>query len=215
MGAKRVLREFYLNLRKTYKSSDCTPITTRQLESLIRLSEARAKLELRELVTEEDALDVVDIMKESMLEVMGNDEGFVDFRRATGMSQPKKAREFMKVLHQKAQQKQSAVFSSIELENLAHQMQLRVDNFHEFLEMLNDQNFLLVSTSQSGVYVNNNAPATAQRGQPIPSSIECILSMRLDQEVTLFGAAFIIASSSIFGLCKLILENEKRHSSSK
>ena len=40
----------------------------RQLESLIRLTEARAKLELREEATEGDALDVVDIMRASMVD---------------------------------------------------------------------------------------------------------------------------------------------------
>jgi DNA replicative helicase MCM subunit Mcm2 (Cdc46/Mcm family) len=35
---------------------DSTPLTTRLLESMIRLSEARAKVELRDVVTEQDAL---------------------------------------------------------------------------------------------------------------------------------------------------------------
>lgn len=42
---------------------DSTPITTRQLESLIRLTESRARLELREVATKEDAEDVIEIMK--------------------------------------------------------------------------------------------------------------------------------------------------------
>ncbi|WP_416347053.1 hypothetical protein, partial [Enterobacter asburiae] len=41
--AAAVLQEFYLSLRKQHKTVDSTPITTRQLESLIRLAEARAK----------------------------------------------------------------------------------------------------------------------------------------------------------------------------
>ena len=50
-------------LNHRFHTSDCTPITMRQLESLIRLTEARAKLELREEATEGDALDVVNIMR--------------------------------------------------------------------------------------------------------------------------------------------------------
>lgn len=42
---------------------DSTPITTRQLESLIRLTESRARLELREVATKEDAEEVIEIMK--------------------------------------------------------------------------------------------------------------------------------------------------------
>lgn len=40
------------------------PITLRQLESLIRLAQARARAELRDWVTEDDALDVVEMMQE-------------------------------------------------------------------------------------------------------------------------------------------------------
>lgn len=57
------LQTFYLELRKQHQGTDSTPITTRQLESLIRLTEARAKLELREKCTAEDAEDVVELMK--------------------------------------------------------------------------------------------------------------------------------------------------------
>lgn len=56
-------QNFYLELRKRHQTRDSTPITTRQLESLIRLTEARARLELREEATAKDAEEVVEIMK--------------------------------------------------------------------------------------------------------------------------------------------------------
>lgn len=49
------LQKFYLDLRKQSDSADGTPITARQLESLVRLAEARARVDLREEVTLEDA----------------------------------------------------------------------------------------------------------------------------------------------------------------
>jgi DNA replicative helicase MCM subunit Mcm2 (Cdc46/Mcm family) len=58
-----VYQDFYITLRKQHQGLDSTPITTRQLESLIRLTEARARLELRETATKEDAEDVIEIMK--------------------------------------------------------------------------------------------------------------------------------------------------------
>lgn len=51
--AAQVLQEFYLELRRQHHNKDSTPITTRQLESLIRLTEARARCELREEATKE------------------------------------------------------------------------------------------------------------------------------------------------------------------
>jgi DNA helicase MCM8 len=84
-----VLKEFYLELRKKHQSIDSTPITTRQLESLIRLAEARAKMELRETVTEADAQDVVELLKHSLFDTYEDEVGNLDFSRSqngTGMS---------------------------------------------------------------------------------------------------------------------------------
>lgn len=80
---------FYLELRKQHQTQDSTPITTRQLESLIRLTEARARLELREEATKEDANDVIEIMKYSMVDTYSDQYGGLDFRRSqhgSGMS---------------------------------------------------------------------------------------------------------------------------------
>ena len=45
---------YYLTIRDNHKESQNVCVTIRQLESIVRLSEARAKLELREDVTESD-----------------------------------------------------------------------------------------------------------------------------------------------------------------
>ncbi len=49
------MRDFYISLRENSDSDSTIPVTTRQLESLIRLAQARAKIELRSTVTKEDA----------------------------------------------------------------------------------------------------------------------------------------------------------------
>ena len=46
----QVLKAFYLDLRKKALASEGgVPITTRQLESLVRLAEARARADLRQV----------------------------------------------------------------------------------------------------------------------------------------------------------------------
>ncbi|KAF9980885.1 DNA replication licensing factor mcm8 [Mortierella antarctica] len=60
--AAATLQDFYLLLRARHRSPDGTPVTTRQLESLIRMSEAKARMELREVVTKRDAMDVIEII---------------------------------------------------------------------------------------------------------------------------------------------------------
>ncbi|CAN0881363.1 Probable DNA helicase MCM8, partial [Linum grandiflorum] len=52
--AADILQKFYLQLRGS-TSADGIPITARQLESLVRLAEARARVELREEITSQDA----------------------------------------------------------------------------------------------------------------------------------------------------------------
>jgi replicative DNA helicase Mcm len=68
-GALKILEDFYLQMRSVYEKTSTVTITARQLESLIRLAEARARAALRDKVTEEDAGAVVLLMKRSLQEV--------------------------------------------------------------------------------------------------------------------------------------------------
>lgn len=51
-----IIQKFYLKLRDHNTSADSTPITARQLESLVRLAQARARVDLREEITVQDAM---------------------------------------------------------------------------------------------------------------------------------------------------------------
>ena len=69
--AMEKIKEFYVDMRAM--SQDGTiAVTPRQLESLIRLASARARILLRDIVLEEDALRVISLMKR-MLETAGVD----------------------------------------------------------------------------------------------------------------------------------------------
>ncbi|KAJ1944503.1 DNA replication licensing factor mcm8 [Linderina pennispora] len=87
--AKAKLQSFYLELRANHRAVDSTPITTRQLEALVRLAEARARAELRETVTASDAENVVEIMRCSLFQTYEDEDGLFDFGRSqmgTGVS---------------------------------------------------------------------------------------------------------------------------------
>ncbi len=63
MEACSVIKDFYIALRENAcNSANTLPITSRTLDSLIRLSQARAKLELRTIVSRDDAIDVVKLI---------------------------------------------------------------------------------------------------------------------------------------------------------
>jgi replicative DNA helicase Mcm len=69
-GALKRLGDFYLAMRSASETEGSpVAITARQLESLVRIAEARARVALRREVTAEDADSAITIMKRSLEEV--------------------------------------------------------------------------------------------------------------------------------------------------
>jgi replicative DNA helicase Mcm len=89
--AKKIIRDFYVDLRKKTKEAGdgslIIPITPRQLESLIRLSEAHARLKMRHKVGIDDAKHAVKVMRDYLYE-FGYDEksGLFDVDKIIGTS---------------------------------------------------------------------------------------------------------------------------------
>ncbi|WEU40713.1 MAG: hypothetical protein OdinLCB4_001950 [Candidatus Odinarchaeum yellowstonii] len=68
--AAKKIEEFYLEMRKTGEGADSpVPITARQLEALIRLVEARARMALKKEATVDDAEAVIRLMKNCLRQV--------------------------------------------------------------------------------------------------------------------------------------------------
>eukprot|EP00756_Hemistasia_phaeocysticola_P017185 Hpha_TRINITY_DN15522_c1_g9::TRINITY_DN15522_c1_g9_i1::g.108097::m.108097/K10737/MCM8; DNA helicase MCM8 len=64
--ASAVLKSYFMSLRRDRDGRDAIRITARSLESLIRLSQARAKAELKKKVSEAHAEDVVELMSRTL-----------------------------------------------------------------------------------------------------------------------------------------------------
>ncbi|KAG5265875.1 hypothetical protein AALO_G00247300 [Alosa alosa] len=144
--AAQVLQDFYLELRKQNHAADSTPITTRQLESLIRLTEARARLELREKATQDDAEDVVEIMKHSLTDTYSDEFGRLDFERSqlgSGMSNRSQVKRFVAALNQVAERMHKTNFELQQLRQLAKELNIQVVDFEGFISTLNEQGYLL------------------------------------------------------------------------
>lgn len=112
------LKSFYLELRKTAKGVDAIPVTTRQLEALIRLTQARARVELADDATLQHALDALAIFRYTMVEVLSSDDGTLNMKRninGSGMSQATQNRKFLQML----QQQRKSVFEHEELKEIA------------------------------------------------------------------------------------------------
>ncbi|XP_076938678.1 putative DNA helicase MCM8 [Bidens hawaiensis] len=147
--AAKILQDFYLKLRDRNTSADGTPVTARQLESLVRLAQARARVDLREEITVNDAKDVVEIMKESLYDKYVDEHGVVDFGRSGGMSHQKEAKRFLSALNKKSEIEQKDCFSISEIFSLADRIGLRVPDVDSFVENLNNVGYLLKKGSKT------------------------------------------------------------------
>lgn len=76
----------------------------RQLESLMRLTQARAKCEMRTECSGDDAREVIEIMKASMVDYLENDLDQLEFRATQGGSQARGKSGAIKQLVFKLQQ---------------------------------------------------------------------------------------------------------------
>lgn len=145
--AAALLQKKYLELRSAgennQNAADSIPITTRQLESLIRLSQARAKADFSEVVTEQHAVDVVEIMQECLLDTYTTEDGNLDFGRSGGMSLAKKVKAYVTRLMKAAQRKNTTMFSFEDLLEVANSMSLQVDDFRDFVDILRNECYIL------------------------------------------------------------------------
>ncbi|XP_047500985.1 DNA helicase MCM8-like [Penaeus chinensis] len=149
--AAKIIQQFYLDLRQRHQNANSTPITTRQLESLIRLTEARARCELREEATEEDAREVVEVMRFSMMDTFSDEFGFLDFKRSqhgSGSSNRSQMKKFVAVLQRMSEKTYKSIFTIDEMKQLVKQANIQVRDINDLIASLNHQGYLLKKGSR-------------------------------------------------------------------
>jgi len=97
--AGRILKKFYLDMRKRAEGGGPIPLTLRQFEALIRLSEASARVQLSNEVRREDAERAIRLMRFS-LEQLGLDvkTGQIDIDKAEGAAVTSSERTKIKII---------------------------------------------------------------------------------------------------------------------
>ena len=108
--------------QKNLKSNGANPITMRQLESLTRLTQARAKAEMRTICSRRDALDVIEIMKASMVDYGDDEFALLDQSslNSSGSSSSKSSliKQFVLTLQRISDDKKSDLFNFDEIKAL-------------------------------------------------------------------------------------------------
>lgn len=135
------IKAFFVELRGTYSSEEGTPtvsISPRQLEALIRLSEASAKMRLSNTVVKEDARRAIDLLKFCMFQI-GIDPatGKLDIDRIEG-GMPSSKRSKLSILIQliKELEKDGKNIPIQKVYENASGKGLTVDEVREFMEEL-------------------------------------------------------------------------------
>ncbi|KAG0254348.1 DNA replication licensing factor mcm8 [Mortierella polycephala] len=143
--AAATLQDFYLMLRAKHRSPDGTPVTTRQLESLIRMAEAKARMELREVVTRRDAMDVIEIMTFSLQDTFSSAQPQGLSQGQSGRGKGASLKRYVAELQKLAFANSNNMFSHDQLYRVFQEMQLQgiAGGFQGFIDTLNNQNFLL------------------------------------------------------------------------
>mmetsp|Transcript_17029 Transcript_17029/g.23413 ORF Transcript_17029/g.23413 Transcript_17029/m.23413 type:complete len:743 (+) Transcript_17029:535-2763(+) len=161
-AAAKVLQRQYLSMRSQSYSANTSalstltpfsrrsgsiPVTTRNLESLIRLAQARARMELREQVTESDALEVVQLLQESLLDAYTDELGRIDTGRKGGISLAKQVKCLVVALNREAGLRGSTMFTKREIQQLM--MKLRVSaEIDAMLDVMRTECYLLLKGPQ-------------------------------------------------------------------
>lgn len=114
--AEKMMIDFYLEMR-TQTESQAIPVTPRQLESLIRLSMARARLLLRNEVTKDDVAEAITLTK-NMLYTVAIDQktGKMDMGTITGT--PASERSKLEIIFQKYKELSGPTNEAVELNGL-------------------------------------------------------------------------------------------------
>lgn len=139
--AAHELKNFYAEMRTTSRGIDSVPVTTRQLEALIRMTQARARIELASEATVEHARDVLAILRYTMIDVLSTDKGTLEMKRSingSGMSHTTKVKKYLQLLQSRAQN----TFTVPELKECASSLGFEMF-FNSILDTLNVQGFLV------------------------------------------------------------------------
>jgi len=160
------MKEFYVHMREIEGEKNAFtrnfPITTRLLESLIRLAQARAKMELRDMVTRKDAREVIELVSEclsgcapcqGMSSMYGKncDKGRrkrVDMNNVAELSKKKQTEVFMERLRGEAVIRGDDIFDYNDLVKISKEIRMNVGDFSDYIAELNNGSFLLLKGPQ-------------------------------------------------------------------
>jgi replicative DNA helicase Mcm len=150
--ARKQLIDFYLGLRKQGEDpSSPVPVTARQLEALIRLAEASARVRLSSVITSEDTARVIRIVMASLKQVMTDPEtGRLD-ADIINVGIAKSQRDRIKVLKEIIRELQEEYKSAVPLEEIisrAEESGIKKDAVEDMIQKLKTVGEILEASNE-------------------------------------------------------------------
>ncbi|VVC44308.1 Nucleic acid-binding, OB-fold,Mini-chromosome maintenance protein,P-loop containing nucleoside [Cinara cedri] len=139
--AKEMLQQFFIELRSNNLNYGI-PITIRQLESCIRLAQARAKVELREQVTAKDAYEIIELLNFSLVKTQCDEFSGFGFKKSikkTGIRAQSKKLLTELLKHGKTER----LFSIDQMKLLSKQLNIATLDFYNVVELLNNEAIII------------------------------------------------------------------------
>jgi replicative DNA helicase Mcm len=137
------IQQFFVKMRNAGNdegSFQTIGISARQLEALVRLSEARAKVELRNVVTKEDAQTAIDLLHDSLSQVgLDPDTGKIDIDTITtgiSSSQRNEITIIKEIIHELEEALGNKIIPLEDIEREAEIKGISKDKSHEIIEKL-------------------------------------------------------------------------------
>lgn len=149
-AAAAELKRFYLQERAAPRSANATPITTRRLEALVRLTQARARVDLCRQASRAHALDVIDIVQQCMADELRSRADATGAARrvapdgAKPLGQATQLKRLLAALRQRSDAWSRTVFTMDEIEETAAGVQgVAGGSVAQLVDVLNMQGALL------------------------------------------------------------------------
>jgi len=139
------LSDYYVKFRSANKDSRAVPITARQLEALVRLAEASAKIRLSMEVTKKDAERAVRVMQFSLERIAMDAQGIIDIDRIGGVPQKKRSRLVMirKIIENLIRQSEDGTFSLNDLIEEAKLLKIDSEEIRTYVKKRMDEGELM------------------------------------------------------------------------
>ena len=147
--ANTVLKEFYVSTRNSNTEEQApVPITARQLEAIIRLSEASAKIKLKDTVDKEDAEKAVKLQLACLREVGVDPEtGEIDIEVMEGRTPTSKREKMQKVMEEIGileQEYGNQAPMNVLVSNMADKYDMSEETVEAFVRDLNQKGLIYI-----------------------------------------------------------------------